>query len=226
MKKILFLFIILFSIFSLFRHNNYSVIQNTTIYFEIANPIFNINFDSPVILDNSNLSIKYSFKINNFNNENISDIPFYYYFYIENIPNPEEFEFHYFLDNTEIYLNNFKSDSFYFTNFKKEEYTFTINIKYISNFNSSISSNPKIKLFYGYSNHFDFKEFDFLKINIIKNNINFSTPSNSSPKRNKKETAANKSTPQINSKIYTDINQINSDIFIDTNTNIQINISK
>ncbi len=253
MKKILFLLILVFSIVSIINHNNFSATSNVCISSQIAEPIFNVNFNDPVILDNSNSSVKYSFSINNFRDEIVSDIPFSYYFYIENLP--ADFSCQYFLDSnliesnstnsnsinnnsvaanltdsTEVFLNDFKSESFSLSNSKKEEHIFTININYTGNFTSAIISDVKIKLFYSFLNNSNSissdinslgaMEYNFLNIHISENKIDTttSTPGQSSSKKslqNKNYANSNKSAPNIN-----------SDVFIDTNTNIQIQISK
>ena len=217
MKKILFLFILLFFIFSIFIHNNFSVTQNICISSQIAEPIFNINFNVPITLDNSNTSTKYSFSINNFNNENFSDIPFSYYFYIENLP--PDFSCQCFMDNTEIFLTNFKSETFLINNSNKEEHVFFINLNYIGNYSAPIVSNVNIKVVYSFSEYSNLIENNFLNVNIVENEKNEATssPSSTSSKEQSKKSSATPSPSVPN---------INSDVFIDTKTNIQIQISK
>ena len=150
MKKILFLFILAFSLISLIIHNNFSTTQNISIYSDVAEPIFNISFEDPVTLDNSNVSVQYTFKISNYKNDKISDIPFHYYFYIEKISN--DFSVKCYMDSYEITLSDFKSESFLLNNLYKEEHIFTVYINYIGNFTTSIFSNANIKIFYEQSN--------------------------------------------------------------------------
>ena len=102
MKKLLFLFVLFFSFSLLIIHTNYTTSQNTCIYSNIAEPIFNISFDSPLLLDNTTTSVKYSFKISNYRDNTISDIPFYYYIYIENLSS--DFFVQCYMDNEEINL--------------------------------------------------------------------------------------------------------------------------
>lgn len=146
MKKILFLFAIFFLLASVIIHNNYSKTQNIYIYSNIAKPIFNISFNEAVILDNINTVARYSFKISNFKDNIISDIPFYYYFYLENLT--PDFAVSCFMDNTEILLSNFISKKFILNNQTKEEHVFTISIKYTGNFTTSILTNFKLKINY------------------------------------------------------------------------------
>lgn len=146
MKKILFSIILIFSLISLIIHNNYSNTQDISIYSEVAEPIFNISFGKPVILDNSNQSIQYRFTISNSKENIISDIPFNYYFYIENLTS--YFSVKCYMDSQEITLNNFKSESFLLGNTFKEEHIFNIYINYIGNFTTAINSTIKLKFFY------------------------------------------------------------------------------
>ena len=142
MKKILFLFAIVFLLASVIIHNNYSKTQNIYIYSNIAEPIFNVEFDTPLVLDNTNNFAQYSFKISNSKDNIISDIPFYYYFYLENLT--PDFSISCYMDNTEITLSNYLT---------KEEHIFTIIINYTGNFTTSISTNFKLKIIYEQYNH-------------------------------------------------------------------------
>lgn len=146
MKKILFLFAIVFLLASVIIHNNYSINQNICIYSNIAEPIFNISFNEAVILDNINTVARYSFKISNFKDNIISDIPFYYYFHLENLT--PDFSISCYMDNTEITLSNFMSEKYLLNNLTKEEHIFTIIINYTGNFTTSILTNFKLKLIY------------------------------------------------------------------------------
>lgn len=151
MKKILFLFAIAFLLASVIIHNNYSKTQNIYIYSNIAEPIFNISFNETVLLDNINTVARYSFKISNFKDNIISDIPFYYYFYLENLT--PDFSISCYMDSTEILLSNFVSEKFILNNLTKEEHIFTISIKYTGNFTTSILTNFKLKIIYEQYNH-------------------------------------------------------------------------
>ena len=151
MKKILFLFAIVFLLASVIIHNNYSKTQNIYIYSNIAKPIFNISFNEAVILDNINTVARYSFKISNFKDNIISDIPFCYYFYLENLT--PDFSVSCYMDSTEILLSNFVSEKFILNNLTKEEHIFTISIKYTGNFTTSILTNFKLKIIYEQYNH-------------------------------------------------------------------------
>lgn len=146
MKKILFLFILIFSLISLINHNNYSNTQTVSIYSEVAKPIFDISFEKPVILDNSNQSVEYSFTISNSKENIISDIPFTYYFCIENLT--VDFSIKCYINSREVTLTNFKSEPFLLKNKFKEEHVFNIYINYIGNFDNSIYSTIKLKFFY------------------------------------------------------------------------------
>lgn len=146
MKKILFLFVLVFSLISVIIHNNYSINQNMCIYSNIAEPIFNVEFDTPLVLDNTNNLAQYSFKISNFKDNIISDIPFCYFFYLENLT--PDFAVSCFMDNKEILLSNFISKKFILNNQTKEEHVFTISIKYTGNFTTSILTNFKLKINY------------------------------------------------------------------------------
>ncbi len=146
MKKILFLFILIFSLISLINHNNYSNTQTVSIYSEVAKPIFDISFEKPVILDNSNQSVEYSFTISNSKENIISDIPFTYYFCIENLPS--DFSVKCYMNSQEIILNNLKSETFLLGNTYKEDHVFNIYINYIGDFMTSIFSTIKLKFFY------------------------------------------------------------------------------
>lgn len=146
MKKILFLFVLVFSLISVIIHNNYSINQNMCIYSNIAEPIFNVEFDTQLVLDNTNNLAQYSFKISNFKDNIISDIPFCYFFYLENLT--PDFAVSCFMDNTEILLSNFISQKFILNNQTKEEHVFTISIKYTGNFTTSILTNFKLKINY------------------------------------------------------------------------------
>ena len=110
MKKILFLFILVFSVISVIIHNNYSINQNICIYSNIAEPIFNVVFNEPMVLDNNNNFAQYSFKVSNYKDNIISDIPFYYYFYLENIST--DFSVECYMDANKIFLSNFVSEKF------------------------------------------------------------------------------------------------------------------
>lgn len=151
MKKILFLFAIVFLLASVIIHNNYSKTQNVYIYSNIAKPIFNVEFDTPLVLDNTNNFAQYSFKISNSKDNIISDIPFYYYFYLENLT--PDFSISCYMDNTEITLSHFMSEKYLLNNLTKEEHIFTIIINYTGNFNASISTNFKLKIIYEQYNH-------------------------------------------------------------------------
>lgn len=151
MKRILFLFAIVFLLASVIIHNNYSKTQNIYIYSNIAEPIFNISFNETVLLDNINTVARYSFKISNFKDNIISDIPFYYYFYLENLT--PDFSVSCYMDSTEILLSNFVSEKFILNNLTKEEHIFTISIKYTGNFTTSILTNFKLKIIYEQYNH-------------------------------------------------------------------------
>ena len=142
MKKILFLFILIFSLISLINHNNYSNTQTVSIYSEVAKPIFDISFEKPVILDNSNQSVEYSFTISNSKENIISDIPFTYYFCIENLPS--DFSVKCYMNSQEIILNNLKSETFLLGNTYKEDHVFNIYINYIGDFMTSIFSTIKL----------------------------------------------------------------------------------
>lgn len=146
MKKILFSIVLIFSLISLIIHNNYSITQNVAIHSNVADPIFNISFAKSVILDNHNNSIQYSFTVSNFKANIISDIPFIYYFYIENLTT--DFSIKCYINSKEISLTNYKSESFLLQNKFKEEHIFNIYISYISNYNNSILSTIKLKFFY------------------------------------------------------------------------------
>ena len=146
MKKILFLFILIFCLISLINHNNYSNTQTVSIYSEVAKPIFDISFEKPVILDNSNQSVEYSFTISNSKENIISDIPFTYYFCIENLPS--DFSVKCYMNSQEIILNNLKSETFLLVNTYKEDHVFNIYINYIGDFMTSIFSTIKLKFFY------------------------------------------------------------------------------
>lgn len=146
MKKILFLFILIFCLISLINHNNYSNTQTVSIYSEVAKPIFDISFEKPVILDNSNQSVEYSFTISNSKENIISDIPFTYYFCIENLPS--DFSVKCYMNSQEIILNNLKSETFLLGNTYKEDHVFNIYINYIGDFMTSIFSTIKLKFFY------------------------------------------------------------------------------
>ena len=151
MKKILFLFAIVFLLASVIIHNNYSKTQNIYIYSNIAEPIFNVEFDTPLVLDNTNNLAQYSFKISNFKDNIISDIPFCYFFYLENLT--PDFSISCYMDNTEITLSNFMSEKYLLNNLTKEEHIFTIIINYTGNFTASISTNFKLKIIYEQYNH-------------------------------------------------------------------------
>lgn len=151
MKKILFLFAIVFLLASVIIHNNYSKTQNVYIYSNIAKPIFNVEFDTPLVLDNTNNFAQYSFKISNSKDNIISDIPFYYYFYLENLT--PDFSISCYMDNTEITLSHFMSEKYLLNNLTKEEHIFTIIINYTGNFTASISTNFKLKIIYEQYNH-------------------------------------------------------------------------
>lgn len=151
MKKILFLFAIVFLLASVIIHNNYSKTQNVYIYSNIAEPIFNISFNEAVILDNINTVARYSFKISNSKDNIISDIPFCYYFYLANLT--PDFSVSCYMDSTEILLSNFVSEKFILNNLTKEEHIFTISIKYTGNFTTSILTNFKLKIIYEQYNH-------------------------------------------------------------------------
>ena len=151
MKKILFLFAIVFLLASVIIHNNYSKTQNIYIYSNIAEPIFNVEFDTPLVLDNTNNLAQYSFKISNFKDNIISDIPFCYFFYLENLT--PYFALSCYMDNTEITLSNFMSEKYLLNNLTKEEHIFTIIINYTGNFTASISTNFKLKIIYEQYNH-------------------------------------------------------------------------
>ncbi len=151
MKKFLFLFVLVFSLISVIIHNNYSINQNIYIYSNIAEPIFNVTFNEPMELDNINTVAQYSFKISNFKDNIISDIPFYYYFYLENLT--PDFSISCYMDNTEIILSNFMSEKYLLNNLTKEEHIFTIIINYTGNFTTSILTNFKLKLIYEQCNH-------------------------------------------------------------------------
>ena len=146
MKKILFLFILSFSIITLIIHNNYYISQNISISAQIAKPIFHVCFNPPITLNNSNTSVQYSFKVNNYKENVVSDIPFNYYFIIENITN--EFEVKGYINSKEIIFNNFKTETFFLNNSIQEEHIFTININYIGNFINPILSNFVLKIYY------------------------------------------------------------------------------
>lgn len=81
--------------------------QNIYIYSNIAEPIFNVTFNETMVLNNNSTVAQYSFKISNFKDTIISDIPFYYYFYLENLTS--DFSVSCYMDNTEIILSNFMS---------------------------------------------------------------------------------------------------------------------
>ena len=146
MKKILFLFILVFSVISVIIHNNYSINQNICIYSNIAEPIFNVVFNEPMVLDNNNNFAQYSFKVSNYKDNIISDIPFYYYFYLENIST--DFSVECYMDADKIFLSNFVSEKFLLNNLTKEEHVFTISIKYNGNFTTSILTNFRLKISY------------------------------------------------------------------------------
>lgn len=146
MKKILFLFILVFSLISVIIHNNYSINQNICIYSNIAEPIFNVAFNKPIVLDNNNNFVQYSFNISNFKDNIISDVPFYYYFCLENLTS--DFSVSCYMDSTEILLSNFVSEKFILNNLSEEEHIFTISIKYNGNFTTSILTNFKLKIIY------------------------------------------------------------------------------
>ena len=152
MKKLLFLFVLFFSFSLLIIHTNYTTSQNTCIYSNIAEPIFNISFDSPLLLDNTTTSVKYSFKISNYRDNTISDIPFYYYIYIENLSS--DFFVQCYMDNEEINLSTFISEKFSLPNLIKEEHLFNIMVRYIGNFNNKIQTNLKLKIRYEQINNF------------------------------------------------------------------------
>lgn len=128
------------------NHNNYSNTQTVSIYSEVAKPIFDISFEKPVILDNSNQSVEYSFTISNSKENIISDIPFTYYFCIENLPS--DFSVKCYMNSQEIILNNLKSETFLLGNTYKEDHVFNIYINYIGDFMTSIFSTIKLKFFY------------------------------------------------------------------------------
>jgi len=151
LKKILFLFAIVFLLASVIIHNNYSKTQNIYIYSNIAEPIFNVEFDTPLVLDNTNNFAQYSFKISNSKDNIISDIPFCYYFYLENLT--PDFSVSCYMDSTEILLSNFVSEKFILNNLTKEEHIFTISIKYTGNFTTSILTNFKLKIIYEQYKH-------------------------------------------------------------------------
>lgn len=144
MKKIL--FVLIFSLVSIIIHNNYSINQNICIYSIIAEPIFNVDFTNSLVLDNTNSVANYSFKISNFNDSIISDVPFYYYFCLENLT--PDFSISCYIDGTEIFLSDFVSEKFILNNLTKEEHIFTISVTYTGNFTTSILTNFKVKIIY------------------------------------------------------------------------------
>lgn len=146
MKKFFFVFVLVSSLSSIIIHNNYSLNQNVCIYSNIAEPIFNVTFNDSLVLDNINTVAKYSFSVSNFKDTIISDIPFYYYFYLENLT--PDFSVSCYMDNTEIILSNFMSEKYLLNNLTKEEHFFTIIVNYTGNFATSISTNFKLKLIY------------------------------------------------------------------------------
>ncbi len=146
MKKILFIFILIFSLISLFIHNNYYFSENIFISASIATPIFNVHFGKTTILNNNNLSTQYNFKVRNFNENLISEIPFKYYFLLDNIP--KNLDIIVFRNSQKIFLHNFRSDYFVLNSSKKEEDIFYIQINYTGNFYEPFLSTFKIKVFY------------------------------------------------------------------------------
>lgn len=146
MKKSLFIFILFFSLISIIVHYIYSFNTNISIYSNIATPIFNVYFSPTISLNNSNLSVEYSFKVSNFKDNTISEIPYKYYFCLENIPS--NLDVHCYKDANEIFLNNLKSEFFILSSLVKEEHNFTISISYSGNLNLSLSFFSKLKIFY------------------------------------------------------------------------------
>ena len=146
MKKSLFIFILCFSLIGIIVHYIYSFNTNISIYSNIANPIFNVYFSPNISLNNSNLFSEYSFKVSNFKDDTISEIPYKYYFCLENIPS--NLDIHCYKDSNEIFLNNSKSEFFILPSLSKEEHIFTISIAYSGTFNFSLNLFSKLKIFY------------------------------------------------------------------------------
>lgn len=146
MKKSLVVFILCFSLISIIIHYIYSFKTNISIYSNIANPIFNVSSSPNISLNNSNLSAKYSFNVSNFKDNTISEIPYEYYFCLENLNS--NFNIKCYKDSNEIFLKNLKSELFILSSLTKDEHNFTISISYSGNFNLSLSFFSKLKIFY------------------------------------------------------------------------------
>ncbi len=150
MKKSLFIFILCFSLIGIIIHYIYSFKTNISIYSNIANPIFNVYFSPNISLSNSNLSAEYSFKVTNFKDNTISEIPYKYYFCLENLHS--NFNIKCYKDSNEISLKNLKSELFILPSLSKEEHIFTISIAYSGTFNLSLNFFSKLKIFYEQAN--------------------------------------------------------------------------
>jgi len=146
LKKFLFIFILCFSLISIIIHHIYSFNTNIHINSNIANPIFNVSFSPTASLNNSNLSVEYSFRVTNFKDNIISEVPYKYYFCLENLP--QNLTLHCYKDSNEIFLNNLKSEFFSFSSLSKEEHNFTISITYSNNSSFSLNFFSKLKIFY------------------------------------------------------------------------------
>ena len=101
---------------------------------EIIKPIFNVKEGIPIKIDNENKINCYEFVINNFNEDEVSEIGFLYTIEIalnvEVVPIEPKFNFRLYNEEGEIELTNLKTNPIYIKGNEKDEQKYKVNIEY------------------------------------------------------------------------------------------------
>ena len=107
----------------------YIVTDKISSQFSIANPIFIVQSGETTKVNHINNIGYYEFVIKNFNETNISDVGFLYT--IEIISNTEEsIQFELYKDNTQVSLNNLKTQKLFIEGKEKIEQNYKLKVIY------------------------------------------------------------------------------------------------
>lgn len=147
MKKIFIIFSILFLviIFFIFKFNK-KYINNYSIHSQIAKPIFLVENNSPSIIDINNLKSEYFFTVKNYQDEQMSDIPFLYNIEFSNIEDSNVI-LHIYKDSEELLIQNNRTPDIILKNSEKEIHTFKLIVEYANIVNKNFENNINLKVF-------------------------------------------------------------------------------
>ena len=111
---------------------------------EIANPILNIEEGECVEITEENRTAYYEFSVENFKEESVSDISFWYT--IEIISSLKDVEVELYTNEENIPIIDFKTNPIFISNCKKVKQDYKLKITYKGDNTSEISEKIKIKI--------------------------------------------------------------------------------